>query len=617
MGQKDGMSSPLSKSQSCPCPEEPTTRSVISSTLNRYPSCQVPSSQDDQNILDFLPLTNGNVAQSSLSSSFPYIDELRLPQCLSPLGPFASGAKHQPFLNNLMNHSDKTQPQPSLHCPPWLAENSGSLQFPLCAIAQRENKSVCSPETTNHSCNSEQWQTRQELRPEHKSPRAESFTVKEVEEQETKSAAHKTGTGEKSDRRKKKYKQGDPKGDAAVPKRRRRRKRSIQPQDAAVSLQAHKQVSDRAKSQISLSVCSVSLSSNNVLAKEREMATSSSNIANKFLSQKDETSIIPDSWVAKTRVAKNLITAQTWIRTSSFSKNTPETPSNTCQENYSVLKPVASGTEISAKQGVSGLKRKRGRPRKAKPEECPPAIGETKSHGEENEQQIDNSLPNEEEVSEKTKKRSKIRKRSRSKVDVIPLKKTKSSESTSTVEADDNSDVIPGERKPGTPRRPRMVTLKEFQNLIKCRHSKTWKSKESEHRGTNVTVRGESEEKARGSRREESSEKTEVDKDRWFSHSIVGNAVDKNHNQIFKSSTAECNQSHGNDKNSLSIEGSSLLGNENHPSFSFDLLEQEVANIAAKVETPLRTPDDGKVFVPINVVYNCQAMMPVFHLKIF
>lgn len=505
-----------------------------------------------------------------------------------------------------MTHSDKTQPQPSLHCPPWLAENSGSLQFPLCAIAQREYKSVCSPKTTNHSCNSKPWQTRQELRPEHKSPRAESFAVKEVEEQETKSAAHKTGPEEKSDRRKKKYKQGDPKGDAAVPKRRRRRKRTIQPQGAAVSLQAHKQVSDRAKSQISLSVCSVSLSSNNVLAKEREMATSSSNFANKFVSQKDETSIIPDSWAAKTRAAKNLITGQTWIRTSGFLKNTQETPSNTCQENSSVLKPMARGTEISDKQGVSGLKRKRGRPRKAKPEERPPAIGE------ENEQQIDNSLPNEEEAGEKTKKRSRIRKRDRSKVDVIPLKKTKSSESTGTVEADDNSDVIPGERKPGTPKRPRMVTLKEFQNLIKCRHSRTWKSKESEHRGTNLTVRaGESEEEALGSRREESIRETEVDKDGGCSsHSIVGTAVDKNHNQIFKSSTAECNQSHRNDKNGCSSEGNDVLGNENHPSFSFDLLEQEVANIAAKAETPLRTPDEGKVFVPINVT-------PFFHVKIF
>ncbi|XP_036956934.1 uncharacterized protein LOC119021055 isoform X4 [Acanthopagrus latus] len=595
-GQRDGMSLPLSKSQSCPYPDAPATRSVIPSTLSHYPSCQVPSSQDDQNILEFLPLTNGHVAQSSLSSSFPCIEELRLPRCLSPLGPLASAAKHPPFFNNLTNHGDKTQPQPSLNCPPWLAENSGSLQFPLCAIAHRENKSECSPKSTNHSCSSEQQQTRQELSPKQKRPRAEAFTVKEVEEQETKFAAHKTGTEEKSDHWRKKYKQGDTKGDAAVPER-RRRKRTIHPQDAAVSLQAHKQVSDQAKSQINLSVCSVSLSSNNVLAKEREMATSSSDIANKFSGQKDETSIIPDSWVVKTRAARNVITAQAWIRTRGFLKNTQETPSNTCQENSSFIKPVAHRAKISDEQGVSGFRRKYGRRKKTKPEESLPAISEKRSHCEENEHQIDNILPNEEEAGEKTKKRSKIRKRDRSKVEAIPPKKTKSGKITGTVEAGDNSDVIQGENKPGTPKRPRMVTLMEFQNLIKYRHSKTWKSIESENKETNVTVRaGESEEKARGGRREELIKETEVDKDRERSHSIVGITVDKNHNQIFNSSTAECNKSHGDDTKSSCSEGTSVLGNENHPSFSFNVLEQEVAGVAAKAETPLRTPDEGKVF---------------------
>ncbi|KAM8771753.1 uncharacterized protein AB9X84_001256 isoform 3-T4 [Acanthopagrus schlegelii] len=592
-GQRDGMSLPLSKSQSCPYPEAPATRSVIPSTLSHYPSCQVPSSQDDQNILEFLPLTNGHVAQSSLSS-FPCIDELRLPRCLSPLGPLASAAKHPPFLNNLTNHSDKTQPQPSLNCPPWLAENSGSLQFPLCDIAHRENKSECSPKSTNHSCSSEQQQTRQELSPKQKRPRAEAFTVKEVEEQETKSAAHITGTEEKSDHRRKKYKQGDTKGDAAVPKR-RRRKRTIHPQDAAVSLQAHKQVGNQAKSQINLSVCSVSLSSNNVLAKEREMATSSSDIANKFSGQKDETSIIPDSRVVKTRAARNVITAQAWIRTRGFLKNTQETPSNTCQENSSVIKPVAHRAKISDEQGVSGFRRKYGRRKKTKPEESLPAISEKRSHCEENEHQIDNILPNEEEAGEKKKKRSKIRKRDRSKVEAIPPKKTKSGKISSTVEAGDNNDVIPGENKPGTPKRPRMVTLMEFQNLIKYSHSKTWKSIESENKGTNVTVRaGESEEKARGGRREELIKETEVDKDKECSHSIVGITVDKNHNQIFNSSTAECNKSHGDDTKSSCSEGTNVLGNENHPSFSFDVLEQEVASVAAKAETPLRTPDEAQ-----------------------
>lgn len=604
---------PLSQSQNCPYPEAPTTRLVIPTAFYsseqklHYPACQEQSSQDNQNILEFLPLMNGNEAEPSQSFSLPCMDDLRLPQCLSPLEPSTSTATHQPILGNSMNRRDKIQPQPSLQGRPWLTEKPRSLQFPLGAI--RENKRASLPHDTKRSCCSKQRQKHLELNPQNGGTCAESCSVTKVEERGTISAAGQNMAELKFVPRKVKEslkcKQGDTKSDAPVPKR-RKRKRTSHTQDAVSSLLAYKdvKVSDGTKSQINLSVCSVRLSSNNVLAKEREMATSSSNMANTFAGKPSEPSTIAECWREKAGGPEDLNSDQIRIRTRGFLRKTQDTPSNTSLENSSVLKPVARRAMIVCKQEVSPPRRKRGRPPKRKLKESPAesslAIIERKSHDVECEQQIANNLPKDEENGEKTK--CKKRRRNRSEVEVLPLKKTRSAESPGKVEADDNNDVIPAERKL---RQPGMVTLKEFQKLIKRQHSKTRKSRKSQDKGTNETARDvESEGKACGSRFEGLTKETGVDTTQPQSRDgteescvIFDVTVDKNHNQIFNKSTAEYSKSQRDDTSSST--STSVFGDEYHPVFSFDVLGEEVAKLAAEREQPRKNPDEGRVFVPV------------------
>ncbi len=75
---------------------------------------------------------------------------------------------------------------------------------------------------------------------------------------------------------------------------------------------------------------------------------------------------------------------------------------------------------------------------------------------------------------------------------------------------------------------------------------------------------------------------------------IFNVTVDKNHNQIFNSSTAAY-KSQRDDTNSSTSKETSVFGDECHPVFSFDVLGEEVAKLAAERENP----DEGRVFVPI------------------
>lgn len=426
----------------------------------------------------------------------------------------------------------------------------------------------------------------------------ESCTVKE---KETLSAGHQNAAEVKSDPRQMKESlkcnQGGAKGDAAAPKR-RKRKRTSHPQDAAGPLLAYKDVKVGDGSQINLSVCSVSLSSNNVLAKKKEKATSSSDILHKFAGKPNEPSTVTASLRERAGGRRDLDTDKTRIRTRAFLKRTHETPSNTRREHSSVVKPITHRAKIVNKQGFSPPRRRPGRPPKKKPQEIPPestlAITEKKSHNVESEQEIDNNLPEEEE-GEHTKERCKKRRRNRSEVEVIQLKKTLSAESTGNAEADDNDDITPAGRKPGTPKRPGMVSLKEFQKLISRQHSKTRKSKESQDKERNETAGYvESEGKVCGSIYEELNMETDMDitqpQDRdeiEESRVIFSVSVDKNHNHIFNKSTAECGQSQRDDTDSTTSKQTSLVGEEYRPVFSFDVLGEEVT---------LKNPDDGKVF---------------------
>ncbi|KAI3352770.1 hypothetical protein L3Q82_019354 [Scortum barcoo] len=586
--QSDGtrqQSMPLSQSPNRPHSVAPTARLVIPTTFYSSEQCQGLASQVDQNILEFLPLANGNEAEPSHSFCLPFMADMQLPRCLSPLEPSTTAATDQPMLTNTTNHSDKIQPPPTLHYRPWLTENARSLQFPLCVI--RENKHASLPQDTERSCLSKQQHKCLDFTPQNGGTWAESHTVRQVKERGAVSAADHSTAVFKSDPRKVKENSRCEQGDS----KKRKKKHTSHQQGAVGSLLAHKDVtvSDGTKSQVNLSVCSVSLSSNNVLAKEREMATSSSNVTNKFVGKPSELSTLSER-LKGTRASGDVNSDRTPIRTRGFIKQKQDTQTNTRLERV-------CRAEIADKVEVSQRRRKRGRPPKRKPVETPAesssAIMETLSHDAEREQQIDNNLPTEEE-DEKTKTCKKQR-RNISEVEA----KTKSLESPGKVEGGANNDITSAGRKLETVR-PVMVSLKEFQKLIKCQHSKTRKSRKGLDKEASETARdGESEGKACGSKVEELTKETITDtaenKDGDEEPHIIFNTVtlDQNHNQIFNKSTAEYSKSQQDNTNSFTSKKTDVFNDEHQPVFSIDVLGEETDKLAAEKEQLWKNPDEG------------------------
>ncbi|XP_034393575.1 uncharacterized protein LOC117733790 [Cyclopterus lumpus] len=586
---------PQSKTRNCPYPESLSGQKLLT-TLTYFPACQEPPLQDNRNI-ELLPLINGNEAQSL--HSLPCMDDLRLPRCLSPLESSTSAAKHQttfnlpssPFtFNSSTNQSDNIQLKSPVHgFRPWLAVNSRPLQFPFSAITHGANKSVSLPQ------DSKQLQKHLELNPQR--TRTASCSVKEVKERGAISAGHENVAERKSDLRKikkdLKCKQVDTKVDAAVPKK---RKRTGCTQEAIPPLAyKHVKASNGTKGQINLSVCLVSLSSNNVLAKEREMAAGS-NKPNTFVGKTNELSTIAESRGEKTREPGDLNNNQTRIGTRGFLKKTLATPSSSSIESV-VLKPVVCRDQIVNKQEVP--KRGRGRPRKTKVEgispESTPAITDSKSLDVKKEVQIDSSLLQEE--SNKTRRCKKLI-RNRNKVEAVPPMAL-------SAEANHIGDVIPSGRKPGALKRPRMVSLKEFQKLIKRQHSKTRKSKESQDKKTSETAKVvECEEgKTCGRKFEESTNGTEMyiaqpqNRDRVKEcHAVFNVTVDKNHNQIVNKSAAEYDESQRDETSSSTINETCWLGDESLPVVSFNVegLFVEEAELPAETEKPLKHPDEAQ-----------------------
>ncbi|TKS69232.1 hypothetical protein D9C73_003296 [Collichthys lucidus] len=258
--------------------------------------------------------------------------------------------------------------------------------------------------------------------------------------------------------------------------------------------------------------------------------------------------------VRREKTILDVSTDQTRIRTRGFLKKTQETPCNTCKEHSLVVTPPACRAKTEAEQDVPTQKRKRGRPRKTKLEEAPSAISEKKSHSVEGEQEADSSLP-------KEVKRCNKRRRNRSEVEVIPIKRT---------EAHDSTDIILAEMRDETPKQPKMVILEKFEKLIKRQHSKTRKSKESQDKETNEPERDV--ETAHGGRCEDLIQETEIDIDvtqprdkdgtEESPRVIFSVTVDKNHNQIFNNSTAKYSESQQDDTNSST---SDKFGDGCHP----------------------------------------------------
>ncbi|KAM4585320.1 uncharacterized protein PAE49_004603 [Odontesthes bonariensis] len=494
------------------------------------PSLQQPSSQEDPTVLDFLPLLRGSEMHSEQTLSSSCIDDLRLPGRLSPLEPRTSAAPDEPLPNSSANPEGEPQRQPLLHRRPWLTETPGSLQFPLRAIAA--DKSASPPQDPNDSVHS-----------------SHDFEKEKETEKETELSAELKSEPNKM-KESLKCTQHDATEDAEAPKRRRRRCRGLASKKS--------EVSDGTKT-----FSFVSLSSKKMLVKERETTSTPSNKFCTRLRKLKEAPAVSE----KTRGPEALSAGQTRIRTRGFVKKSQENAGNTIPEMSRVLIPVIHRAVVVDEQGRSLPRRKRGRPCKMKLEESLsgnlPIITENKSHDEAGEQQADKDAP-QVEKDEKTKKRGRKRRMNPTEAAAVPQKKSTSDECSVKAEGDDKV------KKVDAPERSWMVTLKEFQKLIKRQHSKTKKSKESQDVCQPVR-----EEKAKGGDTLDGSA-NEADMD--IKDQVPLNvSVDENHNQLSNAAAAQRSRTHHDDTNG----STGLFG---HPVSSSGVLEEE---------QPLKNPDEG------------------------
>ncbi|XP_041838389.1 uncharacterized protein LOC121638037 [Melanotaenia boesemani] len=546
-GRSTGMShgSPLSKSENSLCPEPAPARSVWSFPSSpsgqklHYSALQQPSSLKDQTVLEIAPFSHENETQSehTLRPALPWMDDLRLPQCLSPLEPYTVSGQDHLLSNSSANPENYIQKQPLLHRLPWLTETPVSLQFPLSAII--ESQTAAPPQDANSRC---------------KTP-AECYVMNSVKEKEL--------TELTSDPKKLKEglscKQHDATKDAAAPKRKRRRCIYF-PQDGDVSL-----ASKKSKVSNSRKTCVVSLSSKNVLVKERKKAASSSNKFSTSLEKTKEVSGITGTVSEKSRCPENSSTEQPRIRTRGFVRD-QEKMGNIIREVSHVLPPVVCRPVGVNKQGGLLLKRKRGRPRKIKLEENlsndAPTSAENRNHNEQD--------------GGKTEDRE--QRREHTGAEEVLLKKTRSDHCFTKTEGDNNNNT----KRLGTSKQSWMVTMKEFQKLIKRQHSNVLNGsqKTSEPAGD-----AEREDNAKGF--------DDVAMESGIDVGITENAKtqvqgffsvtgDENYHQVFNTTAAHCSKTHPDDPNSSASGETSTLSHEDHP---------EVGKLST--EQLLKNPDEG------------------------
>ncbi|XP_013128461.1 uncharacterized protein LOC102082595 isoform X3 [Oreochromis niloticus] len=542
-------------------PETPTGSVLSSAFFTRgqklhYPAFQPPSSQDDQHSLEFLPLPNGNGTQSEPTFSSPCMDDLRLPQRLSPLEPSTSAAKGQPLLNNSANPKQGVQQQPSLRRRPWLSDNAGLLQFPFSSIICMGHKNTSPSPDPDHSCQSKQEQQEKDSHLKNGGTSAEGCKGNSLKERGKKSAAEVKSYSRRL-KESFKYRHDDTTGDG------RKRRRTNDQQDSTGSCSAYKdlKVSDGTKD------CSVSLSSNNVLLKEREETIRSSNAPSGLPGKPSKMSPVIDNGGEKPFGTK-----PSRIRTRAFIKKSQEAANNTTPpETPCIFKPVVSRARLVNQDGVLHAKRKRGRPRKIRPveesSESVPAIVENNENGDN--AQVDRNLPKEQEE-KKMEKTCRKRRRNESEVEVSPVKKTASVEHTEKAEEMNACDV-----KPGTVNQRHMVTLKDIQKLIKWQHARRMKSKQTQE--THEPVKGTDGILKKGADIKDGTNSEEH-------HKGSNIAVDKNHNLLLSPSA---------ETNGRMSEKRSLDGDEDHP-VSLDVVEEDEAKVTTERERPLGRPDEGK-----------------------
>ncbi|CAJ1052961.1 uncharacterized protein LOC117815491 isoform X1 [Xyrichtys novacula] len=269
--------------------------SVIPTSFNsrgqilHHSECNEQSTQEAQHIPEVSPLINRNQTQPSCSFSSPRPEDFHLPlsPCLSPLVSPTPAPERQPSFSNS-----------SLCLPAWLAEAPASLQFPLNAITHEEKKSGSLSKTKNSSCRGKKGRTRVREK-----KRRTLEELRNVKEKATISKSRHNVAERKSVQEMEKgvtYKQSDTK---KAPKR---RKCTNTLADFSLFCKKMK-ANDETFRSLNLSDCSVSMSSNNVLFKEREMNTSSSSKPVKLAGKLSEPPTITESQTEKTRGPSGLL----------------------------------------------------------------------------------------------------------------------------------------------------------------------------------------------------------------------------------------------------------------------------------------------------------------------
>ncbi|XP_020560623.1 uncharacterized protein LOC101170325 isoform X3 [Oryzias latipes] len=155
LGQTDPLGCPGMLVSKYQCPETSTPASALplACTSGQKLHHQQQCSEKDQTVFGLLPLQEAD-GHSGHPFLLPWMDDMRLPQCLSPLELFTSKEKDQNLPSDPRNREKQAQSQ--LRQPPWLAETPQSLQFPFSAIKENSKVSLLC-KNTNCSSACCQW----------------------------------------------------------------------------------------------------------------------------------------------------------------------------------------------------------------------------------------------------------------------------------------------------------------------------------------------------------------------------------------------------------------------------------------------------------------------------
>ncbi|XP_047222641.1 uncharacterized protein LOC124868997 isoform X2 [Girardinichthys multiradiatus] len=490
--------------------------------------------QQDQNI-EFLSVSHESETQPADAFSLHCVDNLRLPQCLSPLEPCPSAAHQQP------DPSVSVQPensiQPSVKTRPWLTEAACTLQFPFNAITAGKNASR--PPETSSGCGAEPSQRRRKLKA--KSDGNAGF-VKNVEVREQKSKL-----GRKSDRIKRKKNKYEAAEDAAPSKRRRQPDSRKEPEGLPLD-----SISSE-RGDPATTVCSVSLSCNNVPIKESGKTIGSLN--------KPHTATGTET----SKGVANLGTEQTRIRTRGFMKRSQQNTSNTISDKCCLLIPVISRAVVAQKQDPALPKRKRGRPPKIKLEQNLPegvcANAEIKGC------KAGEKISEKETPKEERKKGRKFMVNA-SEEETGQLQKTTSPERPGKNETNNI-------KSSETQKQSWKVTLKEFQKLIKCKDFKTRKATEVEDGNDSVDI--EELEKVREAA-------DEADTEAEMRQVLCDSTFDEKHNLLLDTSAAQWKPTQQGVTGSSETRRSSVSGHGKKPASCPDVLEEEMVMLSSNRE---------------------------------